>query len=66
MRGGIAVDGKERVTDRSWGRPRPRGAALAHYLVATAALVGAVAAGSVLVEALGSHLGRFLTLLSMP
>ncbi len=53
-------------TDRSRSRPRPRGAALAHYLVATAALVGAVAAGAAVVDALGGHLGRFLTLLARP
>ncbi len=45
---------------------RTRGAALAHYLVATAALVGVVAVAGTVVSALGGHLGRFLRLLAMP
>ena len=51
---------------RRSGGCRARGAALAHYLVATAALVGVVAVAGMVVNALGGHLGRFLRLLAMP
>ena len=51
---------------RRSGGCRARGVALAHYLVATAALVGVVAVAGMVVNALGGHLGRFLQLLAMP
>ncbi len=47
-------------------RARMRGAALAQYLVTTAALVGVVAVAAAVVSALGGHLGRFLQLLALP
>lgn len=47
-------------------RPRMRGAALAHYLVAAAALAGMTAVAAAVVSALGGHLGRFLQVLALP
>jgi len=43
-----------------------RGAALAHYLVAAAALAGMTAVAAAVVSALGGHLGRFLQVLALP